>query len=303
MGSGWRRRVLEAMRQPHNSNAICAIVAATDRSCSPACILPDKRPVIVLLFSLLFCYRRASVFLRSCSKQRCFTVKADQKRAGLRCFSLLRAKMAAGRRLNCMRRPHDADISCLYRVVVDLDKQPTRFSGTPPPPSVQLRRLRNRPMARRTRTSKAAAHESPAQIFRAARDRRPATVSRAAVAARAHDPFRAAAHREGARQGRRARWARSTSCSAISRTRSRSKSKTAAREGFIAMAQGDRLRLDGPVGARQRAELALVSRRHDAARRRDRRQARRRHGRPRSRATGTSISSTSISRCSRRATA
>ena len=66
---------------------------------------------------------------------------------------------------------------------------------------------------------------------------------------------------------------------------------------------GDRFRLDRPMGARQCAEFAVVPRRHDADRRRDRRQARRRHAAEGRRAPGTSISSTSIWPCWRRATA
>ena len=58
----------------------------------------------------------------------------------------------------------------------------------------------------------------PAPVLSAARDRRAGAAARTAGAARAHDPFRAAAHREAARQGARARRARSTWCSAISRT-------------------------------------------------------------------------------------
>ena len=46
-------------------------------------------------------------------------------------------------------------------------------------------------------------HESPAQILRPAGDRRAGSVPRAAVAARAHDSFRAAAKRKDAGQGRR----------------------------------------------------------------------------------------------------
>ncbi len=42
--------------------------------------------------------------------------------------------------------------------------------------------------------------------------------------------------------------------------------------------EGDRLRLERALGARQRAQFALVHRRHDPAGRRDRRQARRGHG-------------------------
>ena len=49
--------------------------------------------------------------------------------------------------------------------------------------------------------------------------------------------------------------------------------KAAAREGFIAMAQAHDFGSTGPVGARQCAQFAVVSRRHDAARRRNRRQA------------------------------
>ena len=41
----------------------------------------------------------------------------------------------------------------------------------------------------------------PRQFLSAARDRRAGAAARAAGAARAHDPFRAAAHRKGARQG------------------------------------------------------------------------------------------------------
>ena len=53
--------------------------------------------------------------------------------------------------------------------------------------------------------------------------------------------------------------------------------KEAARAGFIAMAQGDRLRRDRPVDAHQRAQLALGARRHHRDRRRGRQQARRDH--------------------------
>ena len=53
--------------------------------------------------------------------------------------------------------------------------------------------------------------------------------------------------------------------------------KEAARDGFIAMAQGDRLRRDRAVDAHQRAELALGARRHHRDRRGGRRQARRHH--------------------------
>ena len=64
-------------------------------------------------------------------------------------------------------------------------------------------------------------HEAAAPVLSAARDRRARAAARAAGPARAHDPFRAAAHREGHRQGAGARPRRSTWCSAISRTRSR----------------------------------------------------------------------------------
>ena len=50
----------------------------------------------------------------------------------------------------------------------------------------------------------------------------PAAAARTAGAARAHDPFRAAAYREGAREGAASSSGRSTWCSAIWKTRSRS---------------------------------------------------------------------------------
>ena len=63
----------------------------------------------------------------------------------------------------------------------------------------------------------------------------------------------------------------------ISRTRFQSNSSGGARRPDRD-GESDRFRLDRLVGAGQRAEFALVYRRHDPARRRDRRQARRRDG-------------------------
>ena len=63
-------------------------------------------------------------------------------------------------------------------------------------------------------------HETRPLLLQAAGHRRAGALSRASGAARAHDPFRAAAHREGPRARSPSSPGRSTSCSAIWRTRS-----------------------------------------------------------------------------------
>ena len=96
-----------------------------------------------------------------------------------------------------------------------------------------------------------------------------------ALEARADDPFRAAAHREGAGEGRRTRGpGRRRARQSRGRDPDRIQGRRARR--LHRHGEGDRLWLDGPVGAGQCAELALVPRRHDPARGRGRRQARRR---------------------------
>ena len=120
------------------------------------------------------------------------------------------------------------------------------------------------------------AHEAAAQFLQAAGDRRAGAAARTAAAARAHDPFRAAAYRESARQGagadragrRRARQ---------SRRRHSGRRQGGGARGFIAMAKACDFGDDRIVDAHQRAQFALGARRHHRDRRRDRQQARRHH--------------------------